>query len=235
MFLKSNLVASDINRDMTVVDEFDKANPSGLISGVVVATPGIDTAATRYLPLMLEMNPILVQNLIDSYVTRYPEHTLVFTVSVPDRSNNSRPETHTWSTNVSRTSRIVHHDLDRPGELYISLEHGNVITREPYNGGGHIPPFVVCLDQWTFDHDTSYLLTLNVGWGYDVGYEPEPWEDQGPFPVMSKTYRLRRYEDGISIMTDIPDVSDDNYVRVDRLLADRENELPLLNLPFGAS
>lgn len=229
LLLNPNVIAGNINRNVDVEDDADSASSDGLITGTVVATSG-SNGKDKYPLLLLEMNPVLAGNIIDSYVGRNDLYYLLFKLQVEgDTTSQSHllggtqqgvPES--WAAGDTVSYRYVRHDSQtRPPSLRVDLEHGKVCVRVPYSGNGSLPPFAISLNPEAIKLP-AYKLVLTVEYGYEEGKKPPLIIDEGPWPIMSKTYRIGGSGGEVTVETEPVDVGNGSFDRFDWVFADRE-------------
>lgn len=220
--LEPTLIVSDVNQDMDVEDQFDYGSADGLITGRVVATVGAD-GKTRYLPLVLEVNPNIVKQLTDSYLPMLNQENndkLVFTLTLGGGNDAS---TKSWAKVYSESRREICPNGDH---FEVRCSGGPIRNAtEVYDNDGYIPPFFVSIDT-ELAKDTSgalYAVTLDIT--LERGRLLTPLVEM----LMSKRYRLYRNDsEMVKVTTEAVDVGDGNYDPMNWALADRDDIRPIL-------
>ena len=228
LILNPNVLVGNINRDIQVDDDVDPASSDGLVTGTVMAVSG-KNGRDKYPLLLLEMNPVLAGNIINSYVGRNDLYYVRFglevvgdttVVSVLGASQNKVPDS--WAKGDTRSYRYVRHDSEtRPPSLYVELVHGRTNLRESYSGNGSLPPFAISMNPEAVKLQ-GYRLDLTVEYGYEDGKEPPLIIDKGPWPIMTKSYRVKWEDLALSVDTEMEDVGNGSYDLFDPVFADRE-------------
>ena len=220
--LDPNLIVSDVNRDIDVVDQYETGSADGLITGLVTATVGSD-GRTRYLPLILEVNPNIVKSYCDSYLpllnADLDEH-LVFSLTLGGGDTDS-------GTSWAKPYSVSRRELRFSGQQYtISCTGGpGAGSSLVYKNDGVIPDFFVSIDTSLADSRDGVLYSVTL----DIYTERGDLLKPEPNYLMSKRYRLYRSdEEMLFVTTDPVNVGGGSYDEVDWTLADRENAVTVL-------